>query len=325
MTGLREMKDREYVPHRAYLQVMTRGLLSLSKVLLFNLDAFRKMRHHTQGSAHYVRPPRRYELPVYRSGMRVCLSDEKYLRPTRYCNPRAPDIVAMAHHLGAYQVSDREFAEAAFEFVKRKVTLEILPMDGVEHTLRRGTGTCLHEISLLVALCRAAGIRARYKLYAPTMIQAWNDAILVDPLLQKWYNTLGFFMMHGEGEVLIDGEWVVVDVGPTPERQAAAGIPITGFGEDSLGVWLSAQPGSIMHVESLPYGMDFLLKLAARVTPATLDRVNASIQQQIERGRHILEAVGEAAYDRQAREHKERMSPEPTVALQAPKEIIFEI
>jgi hypothetical protein len=37
--------------------------------------------------------------------MKRCTSNEKYLRPTRWCNPREPIIVAMAHELGAYELS----------------------------------------------------------------------------------------------------------------------------------------------------------------------------------------------------------------------------
>ena len=40
-----------------------------------------------------------------------------------------------------------EFAEAAFEFVKRKMTFEILPMNEVKYTIERGTGSCFHLIS----------------------------------------------------------------------------------------------------------------------------------------------------------------------------------
>ena len=107
----------------------------------------------------------------------------------------------MANHLGAFKKSDYEFAETAFEFVKRKIILEMIPMDDAVNVLRRGTGTCLHEISLFIALCRAAGIKARYKLYALTMIQ-------------QWYDAMGYFMLHGEGEVYIDGKWLPADVGP---------------------------------------------------------------------------------------------------------------
>jgi len=118
--------------------------------------------------------------------MKYCDSNEKYLRPTLYCNCRAPEIIAMANHLRAFKKSDYEFAETAFEFVKRKIILEMIPMDDVVNVLKRGTGTCLHEISLFIALCRAAGIKARYKLYALTMIQQWYDALVApDPLMRK--------------------------------------------------------------------------------------------------------------------------------------------
>ncbi|MEA2054881.1 MAG: transglutaminase family protein [Candidatus Thermoplasmatota archaeon] len=300
---------------------MIKGMFSLSKVLIANLGAFKKMRYSASGEK-YIRPPRRYEILEYREGIKCCISDEKYLRPTRYCNPHAPEVIALANELGAFEKSDREFAEVAFDFAKRKLTLEILPMDGVENTLRRGTGTCIHEISVFIALCRAAGIKARYKLYAPSMIQSWNDALMVDDLLKKWYETMGYFMLHGEGEAYVDGEWVVVDVGSTPERQAAASIPITKFGEDSIGVWFSAMPDSVMHVESFPYGMDVLLKLAKKVTPRTLDKVNASIIGQIEKGKNIIEeAGGEWVYDEKARRKKVQRAPK--VELEPKKEIVF--
>ena len=89
--------------------------------------------------------------------MKVCISDEKYLRPTLFCNHHEPEVIALAHQLGAYQKTDREFAEAAFHFVKEKMPLEVLPLNEVSETLKRGTGTCFHLISALIALCRAAG------------------------------------------------------------------------------------------------------------------------------------------------------------------------
>ena len=173
--------------------------------------------------------------------MQVCRSNERYLRPTRYCNPRAPQVIALAHALGAFQEHDREFTQAAFDFAKEKMTLEIRPIDTVEAALRQGTGTCFELISVFIALCRAAGIPARYKIYATNMIQAWRDAVIdVDPLVKKWYDSLGYFLLEGEGEAYVDGRWVVAHVGPTAERQAAAGIPITRFGEDALGIWFHA-------------------------------------------------------------------------------------
>ena len=62
----------------------------------------------------YVRPLREYEIPPFRESMNYCTSNERYLRPTRWCNPREPEVIAMANELGAYELSDYEFAEAAY-------------------------------------------------------------------------------------------------------------------------------------------------------------------------------------------------------------------
>ena len=239
--------------------------------------------------------------------MRVTNSRERYLRPTRYCDPRAPEVVAVAHELGAFQKPDMEYAEAAFEFAKEKMTLEIAPIDSAAASLRRGTGTCFDLITVFIALCRAAGIPARYKIYSTGMIQAWEDSVInVDPLLKKWFNALGYFLMEGEGEAYVDGAWRVAHVGPRAERQAAAGIPITRFGEDSLGIWFFAQPGTIMRLESLPLGLAAGSRALHAISPGSMERVNISVLKQIEKGREILaQAGGVRAYDEHVRRTKE--------------------
>jgi len=288
---------------RTYARLMLRGVLSVSKLLVTSAGDVKRLRQPRPSEERYVRPPRRYDLPPYSDGMQICRSNERYLRPTRYCNSRAPEVIALAHSLGAYQKPDHEFARAAFEFAKEKMVLEILPIGDVEETLRRGTGTCFGLISVFIALCRAAGIPARYKIYATNMIEAWRDAVIdVDPLVKKWYDMLGYFLLEGEGEAYVDGRWVVAHVGPTAERQASAGIPITRFGEDSLGIWFFARPGTIMRLESLPLGLAGGTRLLQMIAPGSMERVNVSIQRQIKRGRQILaEAGGVPAYDERAR------------------------
>lgn len=303
-------------------QLLFAGSLAIGKVFITNLSDVRKLSQMNPSEKTYTRPPRRYELPKYKEGMQYCDSNEKYLRPTLYCNSHAPEVIALAHHLGAYKKTDREFAEAAFEFCKRKLTLEMLPLDGVEKTIRRGAGTCLHEISVFVALCRAAGIKARYKLYSLTVIQAWADTLVVDPLIKKWSDAMGYFMLHGEGEAYVDGKWVVCDVGPTPERQAASNIPITKFGEDSIGVWTSAVPGTIMRLESIPYGLNAMMRLVYKMAPSTVDKVNKNILDMINKGKKILEEQGEENYDKEIRKKFKPKFPEPV--LKKRHEIIFE-
>jgi len=322
MPSLREIKERGYLPPKTLRKLLIAGSFILGKMFIMNLGVVKKLHNITPTGKQYVRPPRRYELTIYEEGMKYCDSNEKYLRPTLYCNSHSPDVIALAHKLGAYRKSDREFAEAAFEFAKRKLTLEMLPMDEVENTIRRGTGTCIHEISVFVALCRAAGIKARYKLYSLTMIEEWSNAFMVDPMIKKFSDAMGYFMIHGEGEAYIDGKWIVCDVGPTPERQAATNIPITKFGEDSIGIWMSAVPGTIMKVESISYGLNALMRIVNKLAPVTIDKVNAGIIEQINRGKKILDEKGEENYDKEIRRTFKPKFPEPI--LKKNKSIIFE-
>ncbi|MBS3748818.1 MAG: transglutaminase family protein [Candidatus Thermoplasmatota archaeon] len=322
MYSLHEIKTRGYLPPKRLRRLLFYGFLALGKVFITNMKDIKKLSSLSNTKRRYHRPPRRFEIPQYNKNMKYCTKDERYLRPTMYCNSHAPEIVALAHQLGAYQKSDQEFAEAAFEFAKRKLILEMLPLDGVENTLRRGTGTCLHELSVFVALCRAAGIKARYKLYSMNMIEAWSDTLADDPMVKKWSDAMGYFMIHGEAEAYVDGKWMVCDVGPTPERQAGSNIPITRFGEDSIGIWFSVIPGTIMEVESISFGLNAMMKLVFKVAPATVDNVNANILDQIKLGRKILAEKGEKEYDAEIRKNFKPKFPEPV--LKKRHEIIFE-
>jgi len=323
MHSFREMKDRGYIPQKTYLKLMMGGGLSLSKVLITSPGDLKKLRTIHGSEERYIRSKRPYELPPFKEGMRCGITKEKYLRPTLYCNPCAPEVVALAHHLGAFQKSDYEFAKAAFEFTKENLDLEICPMNPVEETIQQGAGTCFHLITVFIALCRCAGIKTRYKMFAMNMIKAWYDAIVdADPLVKKWYDSMGYFMIEGEGEAFIDGKWVVSHVGPTAERQAAAGIPITKFGEDSLGMWFFAIPGTIMYMESIPYGLGVATNFLRRLAPGSMERVNISIQHQNKMGKKIIEdAGGKEAYDAMARK---KLGPKaPTIDLSDNKGIVF--
>ncbi len=319
-----EIKDKGLIPQKPQLKMMVGGGLTLTKTLLLNISDLKKLRKIPANEKRYIRPKRSYDLLSYDSTMKHCTSDKKYLRPTLWCDPTEPEVVALAHQLGAYKKSDREFAETAFEFVKEKMTLEILPFNSVSETIRRGTGTCIHLISVFIALCRAAGIKARYKMFAMNMIQAWYDTTVnVDPLIKKWYDSMGYFMIEGEGEALIDGEWVVAHVGPRAERQAAGGIPITKFGEDSLGNWFFAIPGSIMFMESIPLGLGSALRFLNKLAPGSMERVNISIQEQIKKGQEIIQnAGGVESYNKNARKKKGPLTPE--LKLKGEEQIIFE-
>ena len=307
MIRVNEMTERGQPPRELPKRSRLLWGLMVARLLLKNPSALKKWMVMGPDEPRYVRPPRAYELPAYREGMKHCTSTEKYLRPTRWCNPREPLVVAMAHELGAYELSDWEFADAAYWFVKTNVASEILPLDSVSATLRRGTGTCYHLTALWVALCRAAGIRARYKEFKTSL----NDAVMQldvaelmdlteseEALIPRLLNT-GISVT--EGEACIDGKWVVGDAGEKPELYAQYGAPILKFGEDAVGLILSTG-GTIRHFESLPLLLGITMRAPCWFVPVVIERAN--IIHSAPLGRKIIEEVGGLeAYDKRARKN----------------------
>jgi hypothetical protein len=76
-------------------------------------------------------------------------------------------------------------------------------------------------------------------------------------------------------------------------------------------------------MESVPYGLGSSTKLLKKIGPGSMDKINISIQKQIETGRRIIEEAGsEEAYDEKAR--KKKGPKMPKMELKGKKEIIFE-
>jgi hypothetical protein len=291
-------------------------------MMLKNAGAFRRLRVMHPGEERYVRPPREYQIPQFHESMKYCTSNEKYVRPTRWCNPREPEVVAIANELGAYELPDFEFAEAAYWFVKTKMVAEMLPLDGAGATLKRGAGTCYHLISVFIALCRAAGIKARYKTYTMKL----PEAIMSEAMDEQEAMIGGMFNRgtpEGEGEAYIDGTWVVAHVAMRPELFAVNGLPITKLGEDSIGLTLELVPGTIKRFESLPLRLGIAMKAGMWLAPGAMERANIAIQKRIPQGRRIIEeAGGVVAYDQKARERLKLFSP--TIEVKRDDAIVFE-
>ena len=310
MTQVSEITDQGHTSRELPKQLRLGMGLTFAKMMLKNPGALRRFMVMGPDEERYVRPPREYELPPFRERMRCCTSNEPYLRPTRWCNPREPEVIAMANELGAYELSDYEFAEAAYWFVKTKLVLEMLPLDSVSATLERGTGTCYHLTSLWIALCRAAGIKARYK----TLIVTLPNEILNFETDEREAMTIDMFsrgVPEGEGEVCIDGKWVVGHVAMRAEIYARAGLPITKFGEDSIGLTLELIPGTIKRFESLPWRLGITTKALMLLAPAAMERANVVFAAEIPRGRNAIEeAGGIEAYDQNIRRQRELFSEE---------------
>jgi len=284
--------------------------LTFARMLLANPAALKKLMVMGPDEERYVRPPREYELPPFRESMRYCTSNEKYLRPTRWCNPREPEVIALANELGAYELSDYKFAEAAYWFVKTKFVVEFVPLNSVSATLKRGTGTCYHLTSVWIALCRAAGIRARYK----TFMMMLPDEMMNLEVSEGEAMTADMFntgVREGEGEVCIDGKWLVGHVAMRPEIYARAGLPIPKFGEDAIGLTFKLIPGTMEHLESVPLMRGITMRAQSWLAPVLMERASLAIKNTLPIGREIIEeAGGIEAYDQNARERRELVPTE---------------
>jgi hypothetical protein len=320
-----EIAGKEMIPPAHLVWKNVTSSLALFKVLLLNAGYIRKLRAQRPGQS-YAPPPRKYELPEFQPGMENRSSGEKYLRPTLYCNCRAPEITALAHQLGLLQKNEREFAEAAFEFTKRNITVQMVALDDVDRTLERGTGSCLQKIAVFVALCRAAGIPARFKFCALTRLDDIFAASLQNaPLVKKWFDAMGNFLLHGEGEIRLDGRWITADISSGPQWQAAASLPITRLGETSVGLWIFPVPGSSFTRESMPLGMGSSTRmLFNKLLASSIPGFNVGFLEQIAWGARIIEAAGgEAAYDAWARRQRQPVASRADL-LQEHESIVFE-
>jgi hypothetical protein len=318
MTSVSEITEQGHTSQ----EVPKQSTLTYAMTLLKNPAILRQLRVMGPDEERYVRPPKQYEIPPFRENMEYCISNEKYLRPTRYCNPREPEVIAIANELGAYELSDYEFAEAAYWFVKTKLVTEMFPLDGAGATLKRGTGTCYHLLSVWIALCRATGIKARYKTFNMMM----PSELVPKQMNEQTATSLDVFNTggtpEGEGEVYIDDKWVVGHVAMRPEIYAGAGLPISKFGEDAT-MTFKLIPGTVKRFESIPLKLGIEMKALMWLAPAAMERANVWVRtKSLPEGKKIIEeAGGREAYDRKARDR--RLHP-PIIEAKENAALVFE-
>ncbi|MCD6448272.1 MAG: transglutaminase family protein [Thermoplasmata archaeon] len=232
------------------------------------------------------------------------VSDEKYLRPTRLCDCHAKEIRAMAKKLGAYEKEPLEYAKSIFYFVKNQKFLVFKPMGGAIGVLKSKGGVCLDQMSLLIALARAGGIKARYRLYAFEPADEMADVMLRnDPVLYETYQMLGFLdSLHGCAELYIDGEWIQLDPTFSDVLEAGMGLPIAEFGEEPA--WRVRIPERDIIFEGFPATFKEILSALAFALRHTVDAVNAKLDEVRNKGEQILREMGKEEYNRRKKKQK---------------------
>jgi hypothetical protein len=325
MRRWQEIRQKGYIIPWKMLRIVLRTVPALVKAIVKHPIIIMKANAAAKKYLKKVeRSPIPYTMPAFRPDMQDGVENKQYLRPTHFCEADAPEIIALAHELGAFTLSHRDYAQAAFSFVKHNIRLEFVGLDGAVSTLQRGSGTCLHQLSLFAALCRAAGMQARYRLYSLALVESMYDSMVgVSSVLKDWYDAFGAFMLHGTAEVLIDEEWVTADPTFTPEYEAAMGVPLAKFGDDPTGMWNYPVEGTMMVLEGLPYGAGvFWNALVNRIAPGEVMKINMSLEMGRQAGKKKLAEMDSDDYDAITR--RSYHAKMPTVTLEKSPQLVFE-
>jgi hypothetical protein len=311
MTQVSEITEQEYTSQELQKQSRLKTLTSMAKMLIKNPAALRKLRVMGPGEERYIRPPRQYEVSPFHKGMRYCTSNEPYLRPTRWCNPREPEVIALANELGAYEKTDYEFATAAFDFITRNLYMEMCPLDSAGATLRRGTGTCFHLANAFVALCRSAGVKTRYRFFRLIISQNVQNQLLdVSPGFSEFFQAFDASTIEAQSEACIDGTWMIAHPAVVIALAAQADRPIMRLGEQVMEEDVKMVPGTLTSPESIPFMFGGGMALFSRMAPATMERANVGLQKAYALGRQVIEEAGSIeAYDQKVRQKLELSRP----------------
>jgi len=133
---------------------------------------------------------------------------KKYLKCTEIIDCDTKSIKEKAAALTRGLKTDREKAIALFYFVRD--TIKYNPYDSADRyeysiasaTLKRGYGLCFQKAAVLVAMCRAVGIPARF-----------GFADIRNHLLSARFLDMmcgsNILVYHGFAELYIDGKWVI--------------------------------------------------------------------------------------------------------------------
>ena len=134
---------------------------------------------------------------------------EDYLSATRLCDIHHPLIRETATKIREEAKTVKETAIKIFYFTRDAIPLAFVdPITAASETLRIKKGSCLTKATLQVALLRAAGIPARFRVMEfkgndPREWEGILPSFAIRRLPERW--------LHYFVEVYIDGRWIKAD------------------------------------------------------------------------------------------------------------------
>ena len=130
--------------------------------------------------------------------------EEVYLKPTRLAKSDDPEIVECAKGL-SQGLSVEQAIKNIYLFVRDQVKWTIEGVKPAIEVLRSRKGACFNKASLQIALLRAMGIPARYRL------EEASSLVLKPYLPKELYELLPKTVVHALAEVYLNGQWLGCD------------------------------------------------------------------------------------------------------------------
>ncbi|MHA1409997.1 MAG: transglutaminase domain-containing protein [Candidatus Odinarchaeia archaeon] len=131
----------------------------------------------------------------------------KYTQPSVWVDSNHPDIRHMSLNLAKGVSNPLAKAKVFFDFVIRHIKYKLMDEQGALFALKNGIGDCTEYSTLFCALCRAAGIPARW-IQGETYSNKQTEEALGN-IAHKWAE----FYLEGYGWIPVDPTWGAVRKG----------------------------------------------------------------------------------------------------------------
>ncbi|MFQ6086749.1 MAG: transglutaminase family protein [Candidatus Bathyarchaeia archaeon] len=134
---------------------------------------------------------------------------EDFLRPSELCDSDNPLVKSTAEEITKNAKTPKDAAIKIFYFVRDKIPLAFVnPNTSASETLRVRKGSCFTKATLQMALLRAIGIPARFRImeFKGNDPEEWEGilpSLAVSMMPERW--------PHYFVEVYIEGRWIMAD------------------------------------------------------------------------------------------------------------------
>ena len=154
------------------------------------------------------------------------------LKKTVFCDCDNPKIFDLAFKLTQGCVNQKEKTVRLFEYVKNKYKYAFGPWDlSASQTVDLNCGMCTTKANLLVALLRASGVPANFKIIRIKAREVFGKFAIFNFLKRK----ISEDSIHIYVAVYFCGKWH--DIDPSLDKPLIKGLVAVGYNKDMLEDW----------------------------------------------------------------------------------------